>query len=230
MKLTKEGWAVLENDSHLSKWIEDQHTLEVAEGFCRLFTKFIPVGGVVIDVGACLGDHTATYSAMVGVSGYVIAFEPNEATYLCLKHNMALKMNVKAINAGLGDKYLHAKCVPLINPDGSENVGGNSLDEGGDILVKPLDDYTAGLGRLDFIKIDAEGWEPRILLGAKETIKRFRPTVLLEINDAALVRVGSSRMELFRVIDEVMPGYLIEPAEPHYSITWAQVDVLLIPN
>ena len=37
------------------------------------------------------------------------------------------------------------------------------------------------LDRLDFIKIDAEGWEHKVLLGAEKTIERFKPAIFIEL-------------------------------------------------
>ena len=58
-----------------------------------------------------------------------------------------------------------------------------------------LDDWAAGAGlkRLDFIKMDAEGAEIAILNGAQETIRRYRPTPVAEFNPVSLTRYFGRR-------------------------------------
>ncbi|MDY0009280.1 MAG: FkbM family methyltransferase, partial [Bdellovibrionales bacterium] len=48
----------------------------------------------------------------------------------------------------------------------------------------------------DFIKADIEGWELNMLKGAQKTLARYRPAVMIEINDDALVKAGASRQAL----------------------------------
>jgi hypothetical protein len=52
------------------------------------------------------------------------------------------------------------------------------------VLVVSLDDLLTweGISRLDYLKIDAEGAEQQIIFGAKNTIEKFRPIILIEIN------------------------------------------------
>ena len=61
---TKEGIHVLKNDSHLSRWIEEHGRLDIAAHEISFFAKYIPQGGVMVDAGACLGDHTETYAQL----------------------------------------------------------------------------------------------------------------------------------------------------------------------
>jgi FkbM family methyltransferase len=225
MKLTSEGIAVIEDDTHLSKWIEEQKTLEVAKGFCELFARFIPPGGTVIDVGACLGDMTATFSRMVGDNGSVIAFEPNPAAFECLYHNMKPYKNVRLINCGLGSVRSSASVVHPPNAD--KNLGASQLKDGGPVLITSMDNLSASWKRVDFIKIDAEGWEPRILNGAIDTLKRFKPTILVEINIPILESMGQTRHDVMKPLMDL--GYAFQPAEPHLSWDLPQLDVLCIP-
>ena len=68
MKLTKEGVAIIEGDTYLSQDIINQGRLDVARDFLEQFRQYIPVGGIVVDVGACLGDYTATFAEMRSAS------------------------------------------------------------------------------------------------------------------------------------------------------------------
>ena len=221
MKFTKEGIAVVETDSHLSKWIEEQKTLEVAAAYCELFRRFIPEGGCVIDVGACLGDMTATFSKMVGPDGSVIAFEPNPPAFECLYHNMKPYKNVRLMNCGLGQGRSSASVLPEVN------LGATRLKDGGPVLITSMDNLSASWKRVDFIKIDAEGWEPRILNGAADTLKRFMPVVLVEVSIPLLAAMGQTRHDVMKPLMDL--GYAFQPSEAHHSFNMPQLDVLCIP-
>jgi hypothetical protein len=57
-----------------------------------------------------------------------------------------------------------------------------------------LDDFIfkAGIKRVDFIKADIEGWELQMLMGAQMTLKRFRPAILIELDEHHLARAGGT--------------------------------------
>jgi FkbM family methyltransferase len=218
MIITKQGIAVIENDSHLSRWIEEHETLEVAEGFISLFREFIPRRGLVCDIGACLGDHTATYSRFVGRIGSVHAFEPNPVALECLLHNMHRYGNVTVHPVALGAKEGKAGI------QGNLNLGMAKITEGNDISVDTLDNQSKGWARLDFIKMDAEGYEPEILDGAKETLSRFSPVMLIEVNRPVLAQRGMTPADIYDRLSAM--GYSYRPCEGHLGLDMDQIDVL----
>ncbi len=226
MKILPFGVAVIEDDSHLSKWIEEQGTLKVADGFCKLFRRYIPDGGVVADIGACLGDHTATYSEMVGPRGWVHCFEANPKTVECLAHNVKNMSNVILHPYGLGDRQTTASVV--VNAQQELNLGASQLREGGSIRIEPLDLVAQHWTKLDFVKIDAEGYEPKIVRGAMKTFARFRPVLLVEINRPVLAIHGASDSDIFVPLSSL--GYSFKPCEPHLSLDMPQIDVLCLPK
>lgn len=224
MKITDFGVAVCESDSHLSKWVVEQRRLDVQAEYCRLFKGHIPVGGVVVDIGACIGDHTLSYAQMVGPAGRVHAFEPNPEAFQCLAYNMARYSNVTCYPVGLGDVSCKAKAVK--SPDSPENLGATMVEkaENGNIQIVTLDSMAVFLERMDFVKIDAEGFEPEILAGAIHTLRRFRPVILVEINRKVLNARGKQASDIFGPLLKL--GYSVRPSEPHHSFTFEQVDAL----
>jgi len=84
----------------------------------------------------------------------------------------------------------------VVNP----NVRTASLEE---VEMRTLDAILADvrLDRVDFIKIDVEGSEPRVLVGAQETLARHRPVLQLELEPDWLARQNSSPAEVFRLLD-----------------------------
>jgi FkbM family methyltransferase len=160
----------------------------------------------VADVGAHIGFFTLLSSRLVGVSGRVLAFEPSPENFSLLLHHLsrARARNVVPVRAALADRQGTA---PLYISPGHSN---DSLVQGytqaqHNVLVETisLDDFltASGLDSLEFIKIDAEGAEPMILDGMRNTISANpRLSMVIEINPAALAAAGSSPRSLIRQI------------------------------
>ncbi len=228
MTITDFGIAVVENDSHLSKWVVEQRRLDVQDEYCRMFQKYIPIGGWVADVGACLGDHTLSYSRMVGEAGKVHAFDPNPDSFECLAHNMRELPNVVLHRMALGACPGFGRSSPSeVQP---YNLGASRfvLDSDADELSQPLDYVAAFWPRLDFLKIDAEGSEPEIIQGAIKTIERLRPVILIEVNRPILAANGRTASDVLHPL--LLLGYTVQPSEPHLSMDLPELDVLALPR
>ncbi|HEX7390899.1 MAG TPA: FkbM family methyltransferase [Acidiphilium sp.] len=72
------------------------------------------------------------------------------------------------------------------------------------VAIVPLDSLIEqlGLNQVDFIKADIEGYEMEMIRGAYETIKKFRPVILLEMDDTFLRKAGSSLKNLWCIMLE----------------------------
>lgn len=221
MEILPCGAAVIEGDTHISKWVKQTGTLRIAERMLAPFHQYIPVGGVVVDAGAMIGDHTATYADWVGAEGSVYAFEPNPEAYECLAMNVRSLPQVKIFDFGLSNKLQSVKL------NLSENSGASHLsDDEGSVLVKMLDSFA--LKRLDFMKIDVEGFETRVLRGAVQTILSCRPTMLIEVNSGALLRAGTSSSELCSVLSSL--GYSTQITDRRFIWSDLQFDILCLPQ
>ena len=161
---------------------------EWAQHEIDLLAYFIQPGSVVIDVGAFIGTHARAFSALVGATGKVLAFEPRQATGAVLIENARLSpiANIRVINSALGSAEktitVHAQHIET-----GDNFGALILepiedkdDSGEKVAITTLDAYK--LDRLAFIKIDVEGMELYVLNGAKETVERCRPVIFAECN------------------------------------------------
>lgn len=212
IRTTNRGIWVLANDTHISRWVEQQNRLDFDVPLLERICRHINPGDTVVDVGAFIGDHTLAYArATHGVdSGRVIAIEPNPTTFECLRRNMAGLSHVECHNIGLGDKPGEMGVAQ------SENAGASHLKSGKGVKIRTLDSF--GLERCDFIKIDAEGMEVKILRGAEKTITSCRPTMFIEVNRGALERAGSSESELLSEIER--HGYEISGRQdgPQYDV------------
>ncbi len=228
MTITDFNVAVVNGDTHLSKWVCEHRTLQVQRGYLEFFRHLIPVGSTVIDVGACLGDHTATYSDFVGPQGRVIAYEPNPTAYECLEHNMTDLGNVTILNMALGDKSA------MVGVNFDENLGGTHIEGKGDIAMTTLDNNLEGahLGKVSFIKLDCEGYEAAVLRGGAGLIAKHKPAMLIELNPTCLEQAGFKKESIYEELTKL--GYGWKASEPHISLDWdkigaGHVDILCMP-
>jgi len=145
-------------------------------------------GTEILDIGANIGYNTMMFSDY----GPVVSFEPvfHKIVELNVKSN-ALRYGVQVIPCALSDeKTVSTIHIPsrgcesntLINYGGASfNLGDDMRGEGINAYCERLDDiYT---GTPSFIKIDVEGHELKVLKGAEETLKKHKPTILIEIHD-----------------------------------------------
>lgn len=225
VKILPNGLAVVEGDHYASRRVEEHGCLNVDDGLINQVKQHIPVGGVVLDIGACLGDHAITYSRLVGPSGFVHAFEPNPIAFECLQYNLTENQNVTQHPIALSDKTTCGRVE--IGVGFEHNLGASRFIEGnnGLITAQPLDSYLT-LNRLDFIKIDAEGSEPKILRGAAKTIAKFRPVILIEVNAHQLRALGSSKEELLSILGNM--GYNVAPVFSDYYAE--EYDAICLPR
>ena len=136
-----------------------------------------------IDIGANVGVWSYWLSKY---AKQVESFEPNPKIFNVLK-NIKIK-NVNSYNIALSNK---SGSVDLLVPKGSKgfsNQGASlsSIKVQGEhkrisIEAKCLDEYN--FLDVDFIKIDVEGHEHEVIEGAQETIKKFKPTMVIEMEE-----------------------------------------------
>ena len=197
--------------AHLFKAVIQQHHRELAP----VLAPYIPADAVVLDVGAHAGQFSKLFAALAP-QGRVYAFEPSPYARTILAPALAVggRGRVEIVPAGLSDQpgelVLH---TPIKRRGslgfGTAHLGGADAAPGVDQMV-PLTTLDAfaearGLARLDFIKMDIEGWEARALAGGRRTLARFLPVLFLEVDAAMLARAGDDPESLFRWLGEL--GY-----------------------
>lgn len=166
---------------------------------------------VVCDIGANDGFFTIFAAKLVGPSGKVLAFEPSQQEFSRLQANLALNRlsQVTAIPKALADTNSTALLkLAEYSHEGQNTLGDFSytMNASGVQTVElcRLDDFLLKqkMTRLDFLKIDVEGAEYRVLAGARETIKKFNPIIMLELFDKALRFQGSSAEQVIALLKE----------------------------
>ena len=130
----------------------------------------------VIDGGAHVGMWSRTFAQLFD---RVIAFEPAQDTFACLRYNVDAE-NVELRNQALGAKTGKVR-VTMKGFKGTLrefNSGARYVASGGDIDRITVD--SLGLQDLDLLKMDIEGSEVHALMGAVDTLVRCKPVVLFE--------------------------------------------------
>lgn len=154
----------------------------------------VKAGMVALDVGANVGWHTLGLAQLVTPAGKVYAFEPRQPTHSYLRRSISengLDQTVVLSELALWDEAGDAN---LIWPAGTENPGGSFISDAQEnyvatpIRTARLDDVVADA--IDFIKIDIEGAEHRVLSSSK-LVKTCRPVIVSEIHSSQLRCVSS---------------------------------------
>lgn len=163
---------------------------------------------VVLDIGCNIG-FTALKLAQKAKAGSVICFEPDPFNYACCRKNLELNRfhNIRALNVALGNDTGKVQ-MELRTP---ANRGGNRINQssarGLPVDIRRLDDLIGELmvDRVDLIKIDVEGYELKVMEGAEQTIRAFKPILFIELDDNNLKDQADSAGELIAFL--VRTGY-----------------------
>ena len=181
---------------------------------------------VVYDIGANVGIMSLFFAKSVGDSGTVVAFEPHPYSFHRLSRNIKVNRlrNVRALHVAVGEQRTH---LELFQP--SRHLSAATFDreravqmQEGDIIVHTVEVDTLDslitryqLPPPNMIKVDVEGFEVNVLLGAGETIRRFKPAWFIEIH-----RDVSETPTTQQVVRLLAPyGYQFFHVENHAGIT-----------
>lgn len=170
--------------------------------------SFISAESVVIDVGANIGFFSTRFAKWaIPAGGKVIALEPENKNFQqlvkVLQSQGYPKNTVETLNCAVAEKcglmYL------AINP---YHPGDHRLEADGiPVNVVTIDKLLSERGwpRVSLIKIDVQGAELRVILGARKCLEKFKPALFIEVDDRNLKSNGGSASELIDTLGEL--GY-----------------------
>ena len=139
-------------------------------------------GGTFVDVGANTGQHSIYFAKILGARKLIL-FEPISETCDLLLENLKINgligiSDISHLGTGLSDKASSASFAIDLN-----NLGHASLREAASGAIPTQTGDTALKDQqVDFIKIDTEGFEMKVLRGLAETIRRCRPKIYIEVD------------------------------------------------
>jgi FkbM family methyltransferase len=150
-------------------------------------TATVKPGMAVIDIGAHTGYYTLIFAKCVGAGGRVFSFEPLPGNFALLQKNVELNhlQNVRLHNQAV---FSRTQGITITVSDDQPNPGGGSMyGERGvkqyDVDAVSLDDFCEKSAlQPDILKMDVEGAEYDVLIGARKTIARYQPKLLIELH------------------------------------------------
>src|SRR3990172_4145951 len=158
----------------------------------KIISKILKKGMTCIDIGGNIGYYVLLERKLVGKDGKIIAIEPYHKNFQYLEKNIKLQNteNILAFNFACGDKegkvpfYINKKsngCQVIREDVKLPDLSKGTLTE---VPIKTLDSIVdeLKLDRVDFVRMDAEGYELHILRGLKKTLANFKPIISLELH------------------------------------------------
>jgi FkbM family methyltransferase len=182
----------------------------------------VPPGSIAMDIGANIGIYSVLLSRLCGAEGRVWAFEPVPDTYWRLVETLALNRceNVTPVRAAICEQTTTVRmnlfeaefaewntmgrpAMPIkngnrISPSGVVDVAGQTLDRFCD---------ERGIKRINFLKVDVEGFEWAVFRGAQTLLQEGRiDHICFEISQDPLKGAGVGSRQVFEELE--IHGYL----------------------
>lgn len=185
---------------YLARYISNNKTF-FEEVFLRYLknNKIIDLSSVVVDIGACIGNHTVYFSKIIGVKK-VISIEPTTRSFEILQENIKLnnignvicKRVAISSSEGLAKCYvrkeghvgsnrwvpIHKDAKPLVGP-GGKIYNKESVKNNESVKTLPLGHVIDE--KIDFIKIDVEDAENIVIEFGIDIIEKYRPILMVEV-------------------------------------------------
>ena len=197
------------------RWIPEDYEPAV---FTALKSR-VHSGSVVLDIGANVGVFSLLMARWVGSAGRVYAFEPAPESLWALRRHVALnelaeKIEVvgQAVSDVTGEAMFFAH---TFNEGNSLSRGFLNRVPAAQAVRVPVTTVDCFCGQRDIIptllKIDIEGFELHALRGAKQTLARHRPAVVVELHPMNWPEIGESPETAAALLAEL--GYRATPLE-----------------
>ena len=195
----------------------------------------------IIDVGANIGLFTVLFSKLISKDQRVLAIEPTSSAFNYLNMNISKnhvknsvitfngiasnKKGVFQLNTIPGKEEYSSVGMKLVHP-AIANQKFKTVEVAGDTIDNLVitNQMTPG-----FIKIDVEGYEYSAIEGAKNTLIKFKPVIMTELDDRLLSNCGHTSEEVISLIESI--GYNVfdvsKMSKPNYPFCG---DILALPN
>ena len=181
-----------------------------------LVKKILKPGDVFLDIGANIG-YFSMLAANKEPTSKIFSFEPVRKLFQKLEENILVNnmSNITAVNIAIGDTDEEKELFI----SAADNLGMSSFQppenySGKKEIVKVVSIYrwfkTAGLSRIDLVKLDIEGSELAALKGMQEVLQNFKPVVIAEINPETLRLFNLKPADICEFLSKLdFSGYLI---------------------
>ncbi len=203
------GWDVDDDDPLYKNLISAGRNMATEEEviYQKIFNQYVKNKRTAIHIGSHYGFKTKFLSENFS-NVHTFDFENNINKFLIRNMKKFKLNNVKIHSFGLGDENKNVDTSDYIERKKINGPLSNHVveDNRGKYKVKRLDDLK--IINIDFMIIDTEGYELKVLKGASETIKKFLPTIILEVhkNKDLTSRYGYNKIESIQYLKNI--GYI----------------------
>ena len=201
------GWLLPKTDRHFPQYLASAPKVEGRRMYqpqhIQATLEICRARRLAVDVGAHVG-FWSYYLALAFQS--VHAFEPADLFAFCFERNVRAK-NVVLHRVALGEEEASVRIETVADNTGATHVVPAAQ---GSVRMRRLDDYK--LENVDLLKVDVEGYERHVLAGARETLGRCKPVVIVEQKDFAS-RYGEERFaaaDLLRSLGDEQLGQVVQ--------------------
>jgi FkbM family methyltransferase len=179
----------------LQKWVDPLYGIQDE----RLLRRILRPKDSVIDVGSNIGTISLASASLVGEEGLIMAFEPNPRIFKYLVENIKLNKfrNIIPLNFAVGERlgevYFSDKKHDdqnTIQTQSGQRVHMTTLDEQSIVIQ----------GRIRLLKVDVEGYEKFVFLGASKTIART-DYIYFEVCDSHFIPLGYKTSDLLKMLN-----------------------------
>lgn len=175
----------------------------------RLYRQLLRSGERVLDAGANVGYTALVFADAVGPAGQVYAFEPSQRIHALLERSVRCHPSIQALRLAVTE---HTGTVSFFESSFSNRSSTLPIAGVAEQTVPciSVDDFCSNTGLPTFIKIDVEGSECAVLMGANTTLNAEQPPIIaFEALDAAslercihlITRGSSGRYSYHRILD-----------------------------
>lgn len=233
-----------------AQWLHPkERAREVTEQMLRELRRYLAPGDVALDIGAHTGDTTLPLALVVGVTGCVLALEPNPYVFPVLAETAALNPHLTRIvplpyaaadrDGELEFEYSDAGfCNGGLHPGISRWRHAHAFRlkvQGRDLPALLEREYAGLLPRLRWVKTDTEGADLAILQSLAPRLRRHRPYIRAEVYEHL---PAAPRRQMYRLLADL--GYAVhryggdtcfrgEPLTEADMTRWRHFDVFAVP-
>ena len=178
-----------------------------------LLSKLLKPGMRVVDVGANIGYYLLLFEKYIGSEGEVICIEPSVENLPELKKNIEINrfVNVKLFDVAIGmDDGTTGLRVGINSGVVEKNQGSYQ------VALRKLDSLVTD--KVDFLKIDVEGYEGQVLKGAQEILNRDKPILFLEIHPSIIPEFGFSVGQILDDLSSIYKETTCYECQPNENI------------
>lgn len=202
----------------------------------NLVAEDIKRANVIFDVGSNIGATVLNF-AHYNPDAKIYAFEPHPLTYKRAEENIKLNKfkNIKLINSGIGNKLENLKLYEVNNKNSGKNriLFENDFFPFIEVSIDTIDNFIRNnnITALDILKIDVEGFEYFVIEGGYESILKYKPLIIIEINDNYLKEKNKSAEDLIKLLINNGYNYLydahdLSPFNPGHNLTNCHLDLI----